>query len=135
MKKLQVNDTVIVITGKDKGKTGRILHIRGDKVYVEGAKLVTRNIKKGMLGQGKAGTQVKVESAIHRSNVMLVCPECGKPTRVTIKTIDGKKVRVCKKCGKQIKKVAKAEKQSEKQQGKEAKPKKKQKELKKESKI
>jgi large subunit ribosomal protein L24 len=101
--KLKVDDTVQVITGKDKGKRGRILKILRDKdrVVVEGVNIVKKARKRR--NQQDRGGIVEVEAAIHSSNVMIVCKKCG-PTRIGYKletNPEGKinKTRVCKKCG------------------------------------
>jgi large subunit ribosomal protein L24 len=103
-------DTVVVISGKDKGKKGKIMVAQPDdeRVIVQGAAMVTRHIKPRK--QGQPGGRIEKEGPIHASNVMLVCPKCDKPTRIAHKLkeveISGEKkqksVRVCKKCGKVI---------------------------------
>ncbi len=106
MNKLNVkkDDTVIVISGQDEGKKGKILSADPAKesVKVQGVNMITKHVKPRR--QGEAGGRIEQEGNIHVSNVMLVCPECGKPTRVGHTTVekDGKKknARVCKKCGK-----------------------------------
>jgi large subunit ribosomal protein L24 len=93
-------DTVIVITGKDKGKKGRVLEAypRQNRVLVEGINLVKKHAKPSQANpQGGVLTQ---EASIHVSNVMLIDPKSGKPTRVGYKVLEnGKKVRVAKKSG------------------------------------
>ncbi|MDO4543613.1 MAG: 50S ribosomal protein L24 [Clostridia bacterium] len=102
MKKLNVKkgDEVVVISGKDKGKEGKILSAIPEKerVVVQGANMITTHVKPRR--QGEAGGRIEKEGTIHVSNVMLKCPKCGKPTRVAHTAEDGKNVRVCKKCGK-----------------------------------
>lgn len=103
-------DTVVVISGKDKGKKGKIMVAQPDdeRVIVQGAAMVTRHVKPRK--QGQPGGRIEKEGPIHASNVMLVCPKCDKPTRIAHKLkeveISGEKkqksVRVCKKCGKTI---------------------------------
>ena len=103
-------DTVVVISGKDKGKKGKIMVAQPDdeRVIVQGAAMVTRHVKPRK--QGQPGGRIEKEGPIHASNVMLVCPKCDKPTRIAhkLKEVEnsGKKkqksVRVCKKCGKVI---------------------------------
>ena len=103
-------DTVVVISGKDKGKKGKIMVAQPDdeRVVVQGAAMVTRHIKPRK--QGQPGGRIEKDGPIHASNVMLVCPKCDKPTRIAHKLkeveISGEKkqksVRVCKKCGKVI---------------------------------
>lgn len=104
--KIKKGDMVMVIAGKDKSKTGKILSVSKDenKVVVDGVNIVTR-AKKPRSAQDKGGL-IKKPAAIDASNVMLICPVCGKPSRVAIKEVDGQKVRVCKKCNKEFTKVA-----------------------------
>jgi large subunit ribosomal protein L24 len=101
--RLKKEDTVQIITGKDKGKRGRILKILRDKdrVVVEGANIV-KKAKKRRNQQDRGGI-VEVEAAIHSSNVMIVCKKCG-PTRIGYKINPDQgardnKIRVCRKCG------------------------------------
>lgn len=102
MSKLNVkkNDTVVVITGKDKGKQGKVLiaEPQNGKVVVQGVNMVTKHKKPR--GQQDPGGIIHQEAPIDASNVMLVCSKCGKATRSAKKLLDnGDKVRVCKKCG------------------------------------
>ena len=96
-------DRVIVTAGKDKGKIGNIKKVvpSESKVYVEGANMVTKAQKPNAMA-GIQGGLIKVEAALDSSNVMVVCPSCEKPTRIKHVVVDGKKVRVCKKCGEQL---------------------------------
>ena len=101
------NDTVMIITGKDKGTKGKITAAfpKTGKVIVEGANMVTRHLKARNAMQ--PGGIIKKEAPIDASNVMLYCDKCGKPVRVahkvTVTETNGKKVRTmvrtCKKCG------------------------------------
>ena len=96
--KIKKEDNVEIITGKDKGKRGRVLKIlrEKDRVVVEGANLV-KKAKKRKNQQDRGGI-IEVEAAIHYSNVAIICKKCG-PTRIGYK-IDGEtKTRVCRKCG------------------------------------
>ena len=99
---IKKDDTVIVLSGKDKGKQGKILIAdpKAAKVIVEGVNVATKHQKPRK--QGEDGGIIKVETPIYASKVQLVCPKCGKATRVAHKIADGKKVRVCKKCGAEI---------------------------------
>lgn len=101
MSKLSVKkgDMVLVIAGKDKNKRAKVLAVSPEagRVVVEGVNVVSK-CKKARSAQEKS-TIIKMEAPINASNVMVVCPECGKATRVAHKELDGKKVRVCKKCG------------------------------------
>ncbi|HEY4566935.1 50S ribosomal protein L24 [Planococcaceae bacterium Storch 2/2-2] len=92
-------DKVMVITGKDKGKTGVVLTAfpKQDRVLVEGVNVVKKHMKPNQLNP--QGGIVDQEAAIHVSNVMVIDPKTGEPTRVGYKVEDGKKVRVAKKSG------------------------------------
>ena len=97
--KIKKGDTVVVLSGKDKGKQGKVqVVIPSDrKVVVEGVNIVTCHTKPRR--QGETGGIVKREAAIYASKVQVVCPKCSKATRVAHKIEDGKKSRVCKHCG------------------------------------
>ena len=99
---IKKGDTIVVLSGKDKGKQGKILKSdpKGGKVIVEGVNVAMKHRKPRK--QGEEGGIVKMETPIYACKVMLVCPKCGKATRVAHKITDGKKVRVCKKCGAEI---------------------------------
>ena len=99
---IRKDDKVIVLSGKDKGKTGKVIVAdpKAFKVIVEGVNVATKHQKPKK--QGQDGGIIKVETPIYVSKVQLVCPKCGKGTRVGHKIADGKKVRVCKKCGAEI---------------------------------
>ena len=96
------DDKGIVLSGKDKGKSGKVIAAdpKAEKVIVEGVNVATKHQKAQKKGQD--GGIIKVETPIYVSKVQLVCPKCGKGTRVAYKIVDGKKVRVCKKCGAEI---------------------------------
>ena len=103
--KIKKNDTVMIMTGKhdDKGKTGKVLAAdpKNGKLIVEGLNVGTKHQKP--MKQGEDGGIIKKETPIYACKVMLVCPKCGKATRVGYGTDEaGKKVRICKKCGAQI---------------------------------
>ena len=99
---IRKDDKVVVISGKDKGKEGKVLvaNPKAGKVIVEGVSVATKHQKPRK--QGEEGGIIKVETPIYAAKVQLVCPKCGKPTRVGHKIVDGKKSRVCKKCGAEI---------------------------------
>ena len=99
---IKKDDKVVVLSGKDKGKEGKILSAdpKALKVIVEGVNVATKHQKPRK--QGEEGGIIKVETPIYAAKVQLVCPKCGKGTRVGHKIADGKKVRVCKKCGAEI---------------------------------
>jgi large subunit ribosomal protein L24 len=97
---IRKNDNVVVTTGKDRGKRGRVVRVVPDKnrLIVEGVNIIKRHTKANPQRNIKGGL-VEREAPLHASNVQLVCPECGKPTRIGRKILgDGRKVRVCRKC-------------------------------------
>ena len=99
---IKKDDKVIVLSGKDKGKEGKVLSAdpKAMKVTVEGVNVATKH--QAPKKQGEEGGIIKVETPIYVSKVQLVCPKCGKPTRVAHKLANGKKSRVCLKCGAEI---------------------------------
>ena len=99
---IKKNDKVVVLSGKDKGKEGKVLEANPStkKVVVEGINVATCHVKPRK--QGEEGGIIRREIPMYASKVMLVCPKCGKATRVGHKTVDGKNVRICKKCGETI---------------------------------
>ena len=105
MKKFHIRkgDTVFVNAGNDKGKTGKVLEVlrEKDRVVVEGINMVSKHTKPN--AQHPQGGIIKQEAAIHISNVQLLDPKTSAPTRVVMKVVDGKKVRVAKKSGEEIK--------------------------------
>jgi large subunit ribosomal protein L24 len=106
--KIRQDDTVRIITGKDKGKTGRVLRVdpKKDKVYVEGANIIKRHTRPRSLRDTQRAQEiggiVEKEGPIHVSNVMLIDPDSGQPSRVAIKRQGGRRVRVAKRSGKEI---------------------------------
>jgi large subunit ribosomal protein L24 len=97
---IRKNDNVLVTTGKDRGKRGRVLKVLPEKnrVIVEGVNFIKRHTKPNPQ-RGVKGGVVEREASVHASNVQLVCPECGKATRLGRKILgDGRKVRFCRKC-------------------------------------
>lgn len=102
---IKTGDTVVVLSGKDKDKKGKVLQVspKERKVIVEGINMCTKHVKPRR--QGEAGGIVKAEAAMYACKVMPVCPKCGKPTRVGHKILDdGSKVRICKNanCGEEF---------------------------------
>ena len=95
---IKTGDNVLVIAGKDKGKTGKVtaVYAAANKVLVEDINVVTKH-QKPRSQQDKGGI-VKKSAPIEASNVQVVCPVCGKATRVAHSEVEGKKVRTCKKC-------------------------------------
>ena len=100
--KIKKNDKVVVLSGKDRGKTGKVLGTVPSeaKVVVEGINMVTCHIKPRK--QGEQGGIVKREAALAACKVQVVCPKCSKATRVAHKVENGKKTRVCKHCGAEL---------------------------------
>ena len=102
MRKIRTGDTVLVTAGRNKGQSGRVRRnvIERDRIVIEGVNIVKKHVKRGRARQ--AGI-IEVEAALHVSNVMLVCPSCGQPTRVGVrKDDDEKNERYCKKCEQSI---------------------------------
>ncbi|MBE6992397.1 MAG: 50S ribosomal protein L24 [Ruminococcaceae bacterium] len=100
---IKKDDNVIVIAGKDKGKTGKVLATfpKTGKVIVEGVNMATTHVKAS--GQNQQGGIITKELAMPACKVMRVCPKCGKPTRAAhVILADGSKARKCKKCGETI---------------------------------
>jgi large subunit ribosomal protein L24 len=97
---IRKNDNVVVTTGKDRGKRGRVVRLEPEKnrLVVEGVNMIKRHTRPNPQKNVKGGV-VEREAALHASNVQLVCPECGKPTRLGSRFLgDGRKVRICRKC-------------------------------------
>ena len=106
--KVKKNDTVVVISGKDAGKTGKVLTAfpAENRVTVDGVN-VQKKSKKARSAKETGGIIEQV-GKINASNVLVICPACGKATRVHHNVVDGKKVRVCAKCGAALDKKAEA---------------------------
>ncbi len=101
--RIRRNDTVMIIAGKDRGKTGKVLHVlpERERVLVERLNLVKRHSR----GQGPQSPQgiVEKEAPLHLSNVMIMCDKCNGPVRMGKKQLqDGRRVRVCRHCGDQL---------------------------------
>ena len=98
---VKTGDQVVVINGKDRGARGKVLAVSPseDKVIVEGINVVKKHVKPRKMGE--PGGIIEAEAALYASKVQLVCPKCGRPTRVGHVVENGKKMRVCKKadCG------------------------------------
>lgn len=100
---VKTGDTVVVLSGKERGKKGKIIAVspKEDKVIIEGVNMVSKHVKPKKMGE--AGGIIKAEGAMYASKVQLVCPSCDKATRIAHKiSEDGKKQRICKKCGKTL---------------------------------
>ena len=96
-------DTVVVLTGKDRGKKGKVVRVLPEacRVVVEGVNIVKRHQRPTR--QVMQGGIIEKEAPVHASNVMLVCPRCGQPTRVGKRRLEtGERVRACKRCGEVI---------------------------------
>lgn len=105
IKKIHVKtgDTVVVLNGKERGKKGKVLAVspKEAKVIIEGVNMVSKHVKPRKMGE--EGGIVKAEGAMYACKVQVVCPRCGKPTRVSHKIFeDGTKARICKKCGESL---------------------------------
>ena len=101
--RIRKGDTVKVLSGNDKGKTGEVLEVipKTEKIVVKGVNIRKKHIKPRK--QGEEGGIIPVECAVDSSILNVVCPKCGKTTRVGYKVEDDKKVRICKKCGTKLK--------------------------------
>ena len=99
---IKKDDVVVVLSGKDKGKQGKVLSVdpKAGKVVVEKINMVSRHQKPRK--QGEEGGIIQKEAPLYACKVMTVCPKCNKATRVAHKVEGGKKVRVCKHCGAEI---------------------------------
>ncbi|HCU70229.1 MAG TPA: 50S ribosomal protein L24 [Candidatus Moranbacteria bacterium] len=96
--KIKKNDQVKILAGKDRGKTGKVLKVLSaeDKIIVEGVNIVKKHIRPRK--EGEQGQRVEIPGKINTSNVMLVCPKCGKASRIEYKVTEKSKFRICKKC-------------------------------------
>lgn len=101
--RIRSDDEVVVIAGKDKGKSGRVLRVDAEKnrVFVEGLNIIKRH-QRPLPGSSDPGGVIEREGPIHVSNVSLVDPKSGKPTRIGIEVRDGKRVRIAKRSGEVI---------------------------------
>jgi large subunit ribosomal protein L24 len=96
---IKKNDTVLVITGREKGKKGRVLSVfpSNSRLLIERINMIKKHMKPSK--KYTQGGIIEKESPLHISNVLLICPRCNKPTRIGSTLLqDGRKVRVCKKC-------------------------------------
>lgn len=100
--KIRKGDNVIMIAGKDKNKTGKVIKVfpKEDKVIVENINLKKKH-QRAKTG-GKKGEKIEVPRPVSVASVMLVCKSCGKPTRASYQAISNKKLRICKKCKSEI---------------------------------
>lgn len=100
--KIKKGDQVLIISGKDRGKRGKVLDVfpKEERLMVEGANLRKKHVKPKR--SGEKGQVVELPGPISSSNVKLICPKCGKPARVGYRIIEKKKYRICKKCNSEI---------------------------------
>lgn len=96
--KIKTNDNVKVLSGKDAGKTGKVIQVfpKEEKVVVEGVHIMKKNMKPNK--KGEKGQKIELAGPVHMSKVALVCPKCNTATRVGYKTEGSDKKRVCRKC-------------------------------------
>jgi large subunit ribosomal protein L24 len=101
-KKVKKGDTVEVIQGKERGKRGKVLRVlaEDDRVVVERVNFIKRHVRPTQ--KNPQGGVIEREGALHISNVQVVCPSCGAPSRMGMEVADGGKVRVCRKCNVQV---------------------------------
>ena len=100
--KIKKNDQIKISAGKNKGKSGKVLRVFPveNKIIVEGLNLIKKHVRPRR--EGEKGQRIEIPGKMNVSNAMLVCPKCGKTTRIGHKNIGEKKVRVCKKCSAEI---------------------------------
>ena len=100
--KVKKGDTILIISGKDKGKTGKIIKAlpKEGKILIEGLNLRKKHVRPKK--QGEKGQIVQVPSAINVSNIKIICPKCGKAVRIGYSIDKGVKKRICKKCKQEI---------------------------------
>ncbi len=100
--KIKKGDTVLIIAGKDRGKRGKVIENYPDsgRIIVEGVNLRKKHIRAKR--SGEKGQIIEKPAQINVSNVMLICPKCGKPARIGYKLMEKNKYRICKKCNQEI---------------------------------
>ena len=103
--KIKMNDKVLIISGKDRGRKGKVIEVfpKKNKIVVEGMNMMKKHIRPKK--SGEKGQIVQLPASFDSSNVKIICKNCGEPTRIGYQISPGKdkkKVRVCKKCGKEI---------------------------------
>lgn len=97
---IKKGDKVIMLTGKDRGKDGKVLAVHEGRVTVEGLNLIKRHQRARK--QGQQGQILTKERSVDASNVQVLCPKCGAPTRIAYKILEHDKIRVCKKCNAEL---------------------------------
>ena len=100
---IKKGDTVKILSGNDKGKTGEVIEVipKTQKIVVKGVNIRKKHVKPRK--QGEEGGIISIEGAIHSAKVKVVCPKCGKATRIGYTIEKDEKIRICKKCGAKIK--------------------------------
>jgi len=94
--KIKRDDTVLIVGGDDKGKKGKVIHVSGNRVQVEGANIQKKHVRGKK--EGEKGQIIEKPGFMSLSNVKLICPKCNKPTRVGFTRTEKNKLRTCKKC-------------------------------------
>lgn len=103
--RIKKNDTVVLLTGRDRNRRGKVLEILAarERVRVEGVNIVKRHVKSGRDPKAPRGGIIEVAAPVHVSNVRLVCTKCSQPTVVGMRKLeDGKRIRFCKKCNESL---------------------------------
>lgn len=100
--KIKKGDTVLIITGKDKNRKGKVIEVlpKINKIVIEGLNIVRKHLKPKRTGE--KGQKVEIPKPMNVSNVKLICPKCGQPVRVGYRITEAGKFRVCKKCEQEI---------------------------------
>lgn len=100
--KIKNGDTVLIISGKDRDKTGKVTEVfpKDNKIIIEGLNIVKKHVRAKK--EGEKGQRVEVPRPLDVSNVKLICPKCKKATRIGHRLLEKTKVRICKKCGQEI---------------------------------
>ena len=101
MKRIKVNDEVIVISGKDKGREGKVIRIDEDRLFVRNVNMIKKHLKPNPM-RGEQGGIIDKEASIHISNVMIKNPDTSKADKIGFKMVDGKKIRFFKSNDKQV---------------------------------
>lgn len=99
---IKSNDTVLIIAGKDKGKSGKVNEVfpKNNRIIVDGLNIIKKHVKPKK--EGEKGQRVEVSRSINVSNVKLICPKCKQATRIGHRILDNSKTRICKKCFQEV---------------------------------
>ncbi|MBI2625314.1 MAG: 50S ribosomal protein L24 [Candidatus Nealsonbacteria bacterium] len=99
---IKKGDTVLIISGKDRGRTGKVIKAfpKERKVSVEGVNVRKKHVRAKK--SGEKGQIIQIPGFLHLSSIKIICKNCKRPTRLSFKIIEGKKYRICKKCGQEI---------------------------------